>query len=204
MTPSRKRTTRRRAGDNSGGDLDLLAKEINARLEKAAQMEGKADDHRLAACIQLAAAEAACKAQGVQFSKWAKTNVKYSYETVRQYVRIGKSGNPRQALDDARQKARAGMAEIRAERKEPRRLADESKERERRTYPAIAGDRLSKVKPEQMSDVVSRIKKHEGAPDVVELAKGFLLALSVRQMQEIFDWMADELGESESIGKPAA
>jgi len=82
--------------------LDPFAKEINVRLSKAVEIEGKADDHRLAAALQLAKAEEACAKLKVNFKKWAEANVEQSYETVRKLVPVGKAKDPVKALADLR------------------------------------------------------------------------------------------------------
>jgi hypothetical protein len=146
------------ARKTSGANLALLAKEINTRLSKADKMEGQSDDHRLAACIQLAEARKACKAQGLQFAKWARENVpSYAYETVRKYATIGGSSNPQQALADWRAKARKGMAGIRAQGK-PRTITDETPEgRHRRAQKTILVDKYDQVPEKDRSEAVSEI-----------------------------------------------
>lgn len=82
--------------------LPALAHEINSRFELAAKIEGKADDHRLAAALQLAKAEEMCKAGGIDWKKWVEKNVKQSYETARKLVAVGKAPKPKLALADMR------------------------------------------------------------------------------------------------------
>ena len=79
-------------------ELAPVAKEINVRLEKAAQSDGKAFDHRLAAAIQLDAARQMCVERKINFKSWAEENVTQSFETVRKLVAIGASEDPQLAL----------------------------------------------------------------------------------------------------------
>lgn len=86
-------------------ELKPLAKEINERFSLATKLDGKADDHRLAAAIQLEAARQKCEAAGIAFKTWATDNVKgQAYETIRKLVAIGASENPKLALEDLRAK----------------------------------------------------------------------------------------------------
>lgn len=93
--------------------LDSLApyaKEINVRIEKAAKLDGDADDHRLAAALQLEAARVKCEEAKISFKHWAEENVKdLAYETIRKLVVVGASEDPKLALADMRQK-QAGYA----------------------------------------------------------------------------------------------
>lgn len=84
--------------------LEPIAKEINVRLEKAAMMDGKADDHRLAAALKFAEAKKLCESTpGLKFEEWSKKHVpNQSFETVRQLARIGAAEKPELALADLR------------------------------------------------------------------------------------------------------
>lgn len=94
--------------------LPGYAKEINVRFEKAAKLDGQADDHRLAAALQLAEAKKVCAAAGVGFRKWCEENVVQAYETVRGLVRVGEAPEPAKALADFRKTVRESVARTRA------------------------------------------------------------------------------------------
>lgn len=83
-------------------ELKNTAKEINHRMAQADQMDGKADDHRLAAAIKLEEARKLCEKRKVNFKKWCEQNVEKSYETVRRLVAVGGAPNPKLALEDMR------------------------------------------------------------------------------------------------------
>ena len=100
-----------------GTFLPGIAKEINARLEKAAQIIGKADDHRLSAALKLEEARQKCKAERVNFKKWCETNVKHAYETVRKLVRVGGAPDPKLALEDLRGGVKKAMKKTRAKKR---------------------------------------------------------------------------------------
>jgi hypothetical protein len=101
-------------------DLDPLANEINVRFAKAAKLESDADDHRLAASIQLASAKAKCAEHGLKFKDWAEKNItEQSYENVRKLVAVGSSENPRLALADLREKNALANAAHREKKKVP-------------------------------------------------------------------------------------
>lgn len=172
-----------------------LAKEINTRLSKAETMEGKADDHRLAACIQLAEAKTLCQASKIPFAKWSKENIQYSYETVRKYAAVGASSNPQQALADMRKQAREAMAASRASR-QPRTLADhtpEGQERHRRTQAAIAVDRFSRVPEHQRAEVLKELLAVD--PDAtIEAVKDKIKALRMKDSVTVLLWLSDYLG----------
>lgn len=95
-------------------ELAPVAKEVNVRLEKAAKLESDADDHRLAAAIQLASAAKACEAAGVSFKEWSEKNVNgQSYETVRKLLAVGKADDPKLALADMRGKNKEANKKLR-------------------------------------------------------------------------------------------
>lgn len=84
--------------------LRPIAKEINVRFERADKYETQADDHRLAAALQLAQARKMCHSVKISFKDWCDTNVTTGYETVRKLAVIGSKPNPRLALEDMRHK----------------------------------------------------------------------------------------------------
>ncbi len=94
--------------------LAPLAKEINSRLEKAVQMEGKGFDHRLAAALRLADAQKKCKELGLTFKAWAETNVKRSIDEVYRLATVGGAKDPRLALENMRAGGKARQAKHRA------------------------------------------------------------------------------------------
>lgn len=99
--------------------MEPLAKTINVRLEKAEMIEGKADDHRLAAALALKEAREMAEAAGIPFKKWCAEHIaRWSYETVRKLVAVGKSDNPQQALEDMRK----GNAERNRQHREQKRI----------------------------------------------------------------------------------
>lgn len=72
--------------------LSPIAKNVNARFDSIRKQEGKIDDMRLSAAIELAQAEEICKAEKIQFKKWVEENVEQSYNTCRQLLPIGRAG----------------------------------------------------------------------------------------------------------------
>ena len=97
--------------------LDPLAKEINVRLEKAEKIEGKADDHRLAAALQLVKARDECRRFKVSFRKWVEANVRWQWESARKLVRVGSSSDPKAALEDLRGRTAKSQKKTRAKDK---------------------------------------------------------------------------------------
>ena len=87
--------------------LKPLAKEINHRIKQAGQLDDKADDHRLAAALQLKSAHRRCKEVKINFEKWCEENVEKSYDEVRRLITVAKAPEPAKALADMR----AGTAE---------------------------------------------------------------------------------------------
>lgn len=97
--------------------LDPLAKEINVRLKKAEEIEGKADDHRLAAALQLVKARDECRRFKVSFRAWTEKNVRWSWESARKLVRVGSSSDPVAALEDLRGRTAKSQKKTRAKDK---------------------------------------------------------------------------------------
>ena len=98
-------------------DLAPLAKEINHRLKEAEAIEGKALDHRLAACLQLDTAKKRCAKGKVNFKKWCDENIAQSYETVRKLAACGGAKKPALALEDLRARTARAMRVSRAKGK---------------------------------------------------------------------------------------
>jgi hypothetical protein len=83
-------------------DLKPVAKEINARLDRAEANEKKADDLRLSAATMLANTKAKCDSAGMKFKAWCEANISKSYNTARQLAFIGAQPEPALALADFR------------------------------------------------------------------------------------------------------
>ena len=104
--------------------LDTLAREINARLTKADEIEGKANDHRIAAGLQLIAARKRVDAgeavddtgAGIGWEHWCAININRSQRDVRRVMRIAGRKDPTAALEAERDTAREGMARSRQNR----------------------------------------------------------------------------------------
>lgn len=107
-------TTRKARDDNTYKQLIPIAKEINVRLDKAADIEAKADDHRLAAALKLAEAKKLCDKSKVSFKKWCDSNFTQSEREIRKLVSVGISDNPVKAIEDLRKGAKTRMARKRA------------------------------------------------------------------------------------------
>lgn len=93
--------------------LKPIAKEINVRFEKAAKLDGNADDHRLAAAIRLEAARKMCDQAKINFHKWVDGNVGVAYEEVKKLVRVAVAPEPAKALADMREGAAARNRKLR-------------------------------------------------------------------------------------------
>ena len=99
-------------------ELVPLAKEINVRIDKANKLEHDADDHRLAAALQLEAARKRCEIAAVNFKKWANENIKHwTYQTVRKLTKVGGAENPTKALTDLREGNKVANQKHRATKK---------------------------------------------------------------------------------------
>ena len=95
------------------GELETVAKEINVRLEKAGTLDGKADDHRLAAAKKLDEAKRKCKHAKIAFRTWVNDNVTQGYDECLKLVRIGAAPDPAKALADLRKGAAKRMQKMR-------------------------------------------------------------------------------------------
>lgn len=69
--------------------LHPIAREINARMEKADKAHDQAQDHRLSAALQLASAKEICDKAKIKFEEWCKENIKLAYETARKLLPAG-------------------------------------------------------------------------------------------------------------------
>ena len=132
--------------------LAPLSYEINVRFEKIEQLEGKADDHRLAAAINLENAKKICAASGIKFKDWAAENVKQSYETVRKLAAVGAAPNPQLALEDMRKKNKEANAKLRNKQK--------TGQIERKLFGPV--EVLSQAKPEEALKAVKKFAQDTG------------------------------------------
>lgn len=98
--------------------LAALAWEINQRLSKADQSDAKANDHRLAAAIQLAEAKALCEQKAMPFRKWAEAHILHAFVTIRTLAKIGGAEDPKLALETYRSKNAEANRELRLRNKE--------------------------------------------------------------------------------------
>ena len=170
--------------------LQPLAHEINARLEKAEQIIGKADDHRLAAALKLEQARKECAAKKVNFKKWCEANVKHAYESVRKLVRIGGSEDPPKALSDLRAGVKKAMKKSRA------------KKAARAAGPvAVAETALATMKDaEAVKFIEKQAKKHNvaaktaGSGDALADAKFAFDALTANEKIELLKYAAEKTG----------
>lgn len=99
-------------------DLEGSVAEINARLEKVSQYEGKANEMRISAGQILLEAKTEVlrrKADGTEITwkGWVEGNIKRSYRDVNRCIKLITSGDPEGALDEERQKNKEGMAKTR-------------------------------------------------------------------------------------------
>lgn len=95
--------------------MAIVAKEVNHRFESAKKMEGKADDHRLAAAIRLAEVKQEARAAGINFKEWVEREItEQSWETVRKLVTIGEADDPALALEDMRNKNKGANKKLNA------------------------------------------------------------------------------------------
>ena len=105
--------------------LQPMAKVINTRLEQAEKADQKAEDHRLAAALQLAEAKAYCEDHKVNFKTWAEKNVddlregRKTFQTVRKLAAIGSQPDPQKALQDTRKRNKAANKKLRDSRAAP-------------------------------------------------------------------------------------
>ena len=100
--------------------LGTMAGEINIRLGKAEGYDGraetamkKADDHRLAAALQLAEARMLADENRIGWKQWVDKNIDRSYRDVKRLVAIGSAKDPMLALESARGRARGAKASSR-------------------------------------------------------------------------------------------
>lgn len=86
------------------GNLATLAHEINARLTLATRADEKANDHRLAAALHLAAAKKACAEAKIVFIRWAENSIAQNRRTILLLAQVGSASDPAAALAELREK----------------------------------------------------------------------------------------------------
>ena len=95
-------------------ELTPLAKEINVRMGKFVTGVDKANDHRLAAAIEMDKAKVVCEKSKISFKSWCEENIDQSYENARQLAAVGGAKNPALALEDLRGKNKKANVKARA------------------------------------------------------------------------------------------
>jgi hypothetical protein len=144
--------------------LDPIAKAINVRLEKAAKLEGDADDHRLAAALETARAAQVCEAAGIKFKDWAADHLTgQSWEKVRKLLYIGKSDEPAKALADLRDGTKKAQAKHRDKTKAKLQAAPVKLIEAPKPAEIVAG-----LKPEEQVALVKKTAKDLGLAVVSE------------------------------------
>ena len=145
--------------------LKPVAKEINVRLDKAALMDSKADDHRLAASLRLAEARARCNEADINFKSWVGDNVIQSYNTVRKLATVGDADDPKAALSDLR----AGV----------------------KVASQILRDKKKKAEVKSTVNGIGMVPTVTSGIDAIKLA---FADLKPSDKMEFVEWAADEVG----------
>lgn len=193
-------------------ELKPVAKEINVKFKLAAQLDGKADDHRLSAALLLESARQRCKEARVPFNKWCEKHVEKSYDEVCKLVAIAASPEPAKALADLRAGAAARNRDLR-KRQKASRDAPANMETPWEAADALVGSlpdtqALSLIKaragPLGMAvvsqidqNILSQLNKDEGDPagyNRTDLETLFL-NLGAHEKLEFVQWAAREIGE---------
>ena len=181
-----------------GEFLQPIAGKINAHLEKAQQIDGKADDHRLAAALELDSARKDCEKNKVNFKKWCEVNVKHAYESVRKLARIGASEDPPKALADLRLGVKKAMKKSRD--KKAKHAADPV---------AVAETAIATMgEPKAVKFIEAQARKHNipakvaGSGDKLADAKFAFDALGSAEKIELLAYAAEKTGaEVKLFGK---
>jgi hypothetical protein len=207
--------------------LAPIANEVNVRFEKAAAMEGKADDHRLAAALKLADAKKKVEDAGLSFKSWVEKNIKLqSWENVRKLAVVGASGDPEKAalaLADLRGKTKKAMQKHRDKKKASRDtspktmsveevLAAEKPARARKAIEKVGSDLGLVVMPKAEADALKQSAKttpiaaeaRVSAKQVADLGlmKQAFIHLSAEDKEDFVKFAADAIGAEVDFGEP--
>ena len=129
--------------------LVSVAKEINVRLEKANQAEGKADDHRLAAALKLEEARKKCQFAKISFKQWIDNNVTKSFAEVYKLAKVGAASEPKKALADMRSGAAARNRALRKRQSMSRDTIAAASENQSTATPYERADQLIALLPDK-------------------------------------------------------
>ena len=222
-----KRVTNIEAGAKAGQsqalrELAPIAKEINHRISEATKYDGKALDHRLAACLQLASAKAKCKAHKVTFKAWVTENLKLGYDPARKLATIGEKSDPKAALEYLRKRTALAQAESMARKTQAASKPDPKPDpkpgkssratadgpiRAPRDPMTVAGEALAALDEGHRVDVLKSLaskvgftlaekqaaeRKPEGTPD--DIARAAFSRMTAQAQQSHLQWCAQRLG----------
>lgn len=195
--PPRKKTTPKTEAKKPAGltaadkkTLEKHAREINARLERAEKAEGRVNDLRLSAAVELGAAKKFCDEHKVSFKKWCEENVSQSYHTVRKLAQIGVSDDPKQALEDLRGRTAKQQKKSRTAKKSA--AADPA---------SVAETALAQLDKKDAAEVVQKAGLGDavGSGDALADAKFAFDALGAVEKLKLLQYVATDLGAEASI-----
>lgn len=174
--------------------LNPFAKEINHRFELATQLDGKADDHRLAASLKIAEAKKLCDENGVRFKDWAEQNIKeQSYDYVKRLAGVGAAPDPKLALEDMRRKNAELNVKHRAVKKQKERTLVQRAE----VVGAMpAADAATDIATAAAALIAAPIpsRKPAAQPTGIDALKHAFAALKASDQMAFVKWAAEEVG----------
>jgi hypothetical protein len=197
--------------------LPGIAKDVVTRLDKAQEIQGKADDHRLAAALKVAEAKKLAQVAGIPFKKWAEDNIKaYAFETVRKLAVVGESDNPQEALTALREKVKEANKKLRDKRKDLPKPDKGSSKKE--AIVDVALKALDQMPDTQRRKLIESVANNEGLAvvsaaeagrssagklDPMAEAKASFAMLTLTEKRAFADWAQAKIDE-EAKEKAAA
>lgn len=204
-------------------NLEPKARTIKARWDKAAKADANADDHRLAAALEMKAAQDMCKEAKINWREWAEANLPVGWETTRKMVKIASSDDPKAAIADMRAATAQANARLRAKRASegakavsgPKGNVDPAKadakmtpikateaafasvtEAGQRSFVETQAKNMGKVLVDPETAKAAR-KVADAAPE--DRAKDAFKALTPDQRMTFLEWAAEEVGATVDI-----
>jgi len=187
--------------------LSKTAKDINARFVKIENYLGRADDHRLAAAINIANAKERCRDARIPFKDWCKDHLKLpakkeggpvrllSYETIRKLLPVGlaeakEEGAGQKLLEDMRAKNKLANKEYRERTEAEKKAEEEAAAKRKEAAEAPPSEDKVRVQLDKMDDDARKEmldKSNQMGVPVIDISGDIVVGFNEPKLRELLE-----------------